>query len=66
MEQVFLGAERYKHKNLTFSVTHYKIIDQSPLEDLFITFRIKPGLQYYKNLISNRAGNHVQNHSQKL
>lgn len=66
MEQIFLGAERSGHKNLTLSVTCYEITDESPLGDLSITLRIKPGLQYAKNFLHKRAGNDVQNHSQKL
>ena len=66
MEQIFLGAEGSGGKNLTFSVTYYEITDESPLGDLSITLRIKPGLQFDENFIHKRAGNHVQNNSQKL
>lgn len=51
---------------ISLCVTCYEITDEYPLEDISITLRIKPGLQFDENFIHERAGNHVENHSQKL
>lgn len=51
---------------ISLCVTCYEITDEYPLGDISVTLRIKPGLQFDENFTHERAGNHVENHSQKL